>query len=171
MLPRLADRAPECSHTTPISPGLLRFLNFLLRRPHAAGSSPKAGHGAHVSWPWPANHISAGPPTDGVDISDGSPSNLAADYQSPSPPVLRGVTTKSIWRPPQREHVSRSAFGGRTDLAAARSTTHQLYGRIDQKPAPPDVYLPRGSGSPGVAFEAFASHIAADSKRPPRKAA
>jgi len=28
MLPRLADRAPECSHTTPISPGLLRFLSF-----------------------------------------------------------------------------------------------------------------------------------------------
>ena len=111
MLPRLADRAPECSHTTPISPGLLRFLNFLLRRPHAAGTSPKAGHGAHVSRPWPANHISAGPPTDGVNISDGSPSNLAADYPSPSPPVLHGVTTKSIWRPPQREHVSRSAFG------------------------------------------------------------
>src|SRR6476646_1639176 len=115
----------------------------------------KPGMGLMVGRPWPANHISAGPPTDGVNISDGSPSNLVADYPSPSPPVLRGVTTKSIWRPPQREQVSRSAFGGRTDLAAARSTTHQLYGRIDQKPAPPDVYLPRGSGSPESECEAL----------------
>jgi len=92
MLPRLADRAPECSHTTPISPGLLRFLNFLLRRPHAAGTSPKAGHGAH-----------------------------AAGYLSPSPPVLRGVTTKSTHRLPHCEQLSTLAQSGTARSAPCRS--------------------------------------------------
>jgi len=41
-----------------------------------------------------------------------SPSNSAAGYLPPSPPVLRGVTTKSTRRLRQREQISWLAHSG-----------------------------------------------------------